>query len=36
MPSAKKKELNLAKSVGELNKLAQIQDKISKSDNPKP
>jgi hypothetical protein len=26
----------LAKSVGELNKLAQIQDKISKSDNPKP
>ncbi|CAB4028670.1 Hypothetical predicted protein, partial [Paramuricea clavata] len=36
MPSAKKKELNLAKSVGELNKMAQIQDKIGKNANPKP
>lgn len=35
MPSIKK-ELNLAKSVGELNKLAQIEDKIGKNGNPKP
>lgn len=35
MPSIKK-ELKLAKSVGELNKLAQIEDKIGKNGNPKP
>lgn len=35
MPSAKAKELRLAKNMGELNKMAQIQEKINKNANPK-
>ena len=35
MPSIRIKDLSLAKSVGDLNKLAQLQDKITKNANPK-
>ncbi|XP_046856973.1 ubiquitin carboxyl-terminal hydrolase 8-like isoform X2 [Xenia sp. Carnegie-2017] len=36
MPSVNTKELHLATSIGELNKIAQIEDRISKNENPKP